>query len=48
MKEPIISIPNASEAIINKLIDLGILYVGNDNELHVVDNIKEKSNERKN
>lgn len=47
MKEPIIKIPNASEATIERLIDLGILYIGEDDELHVVDRVKEKSDERK-
>lgn len=35
MKNPIIKIQRASEETIKYLIEVGILYVGEDNQLHV-------------
>ena len=32
-----LDVPKASEATIQKLIDCGVLYVGEDNQLHVID-----------
>lgn len=35
MERPMIEIPRASEKTIKTLIDMGIIYIGNDNQLHV-------------
>lgn len=44
MKKPIIAIEKADKENIAALIASGILYVGNDNKLHVCDNAdKDKS-----
>jgi hypothetical protein len=37
MKRQIINIERASEETINQLLKLGILYVGEDNQIHVAD-----------
>lgn len=36
----IIPIERASEELIETLIKLGLLYIGNDNQLHAIDNEK--------
>ena len=35
MERPMIEIRRAKEETINKLIDMGIIYIGNDDKLHV-------------
>ena len=35
MERPMIEIKRASEKTINTLIDMGIIYIGEDNEKHV-------------
>ena len=37
MKNPIIEIQRASEQTVKALIDAGILYVGEDNQIHVTE-----------
>ena len=35
MERPMIEIRRANERTIKTLIDMGIIYIGNDNQLHV-------------
>ncbi len=37
MKNPIIEIQRASESTIKYLLEVGILYVGDDNQIHVTE-----------
>lgn len=39
MKEPLIEIKNASEGTVLALLKLGLLYIGEDNRLHVIEKI---------
>lgn len=43
MKKQIISIERANESTIMALIKLGILYIGNDNQIHVVEKMTKEN-----
>lgn len=37
MEKPIVTIDRANEMIVKNLIEMGIIYIGEDNQLHVIE-----------